>query len=123
MNNTDDTAVRGHNLYIYGGILEVGDREITLDDCWTIDMHRRDKWICIWSGTMQKQVWKGFESDDESNLSTDRETNMRSDEDEDDVDLNTCTIVEDDYGASSLDRDMEDRRAAKKVLKKAAKIE
>ena len=27
----DETAVRGHNLYVYGGLLEVGDREVTLD--------------------------------------------------------------------------------------------
>ena len=50
-------------LYLYGGLLEVGDREITLDDCWCLDLHQRTEWKCIFPGTMHKQVWKGIDSD------------------------------------------------------------
>ena len=86
-------------------------------DCWSIDMNRRDKWIRIWNGSMHRQVWKGLESDDESNLSTDRENNNRSDDDEEedeevDDDLNQYTIVEEDGDSSSTDMEKEDRKFA-----------
>ena len=64
------TAVRGSTLYVYGGLLEVGDREMTLDDCWSIDLNRREKWICLWPGSMHKQVWRGVNEDDDSYIST-----------------------------------------------------
>mmetsp|Transcript_16016 Transcript_16016/g.34847 ORF Transcript_16016/g.34847 Transcript_16016/m.34847 type:complete len:872 (-) Transcript_16016:57-2672(-) len=64
------TAVRGSTLYVYGGLLEVGDREMTLDDCWSIDLNRREKWICLWPGSMHKQVWRGVTEDDDSYIST-----------------------------------------------------
>lgn len=41
------TFVNGGLLYVYGGILEVGDREITLDDFWSFDLRRRDAWRCL----------------------------------------------------------------------------
>ena len=35
------TAIRANTFYVYGGVLEVGDREVTLDDCWSIDLNKR----------------------------------------------------------------------------------
>ena len=58
-------VVGGNILYMYGGLLEIGDREITLDDMWSLDLRKRDKWICIWGGTMHKQVWRGAVHDDD----------------------------------------------------------
>lgn len=65
-------AVKNNTLYLYGGLLEVGDREVTLDDCWCIDLQKREEWTCIWRGTMHQQVWKGVDSDldDASYIST-----------------------------------------------------
>lgn len=37
--------------------------EVTLDDCWSIDLSRRDKWRCVLPGTMHNLVWRG-ENDD-----------------------------------------------------------
>ncbi|TDH72428.1 uncharacterized protein CCR75_003282 [Bremia lactucae] len=36
--------IRGSVLYVYGGVVEDGDREITLDDCWSLDLKRLDEW-------------------------------------------------------------------------------
>lgn len=75
--------VVGHTLYLYGGILEVGDREITLDDMWTLDLRKRENWECLWPGTMHKQVWRGAVfDDDDSYISTGKD----DDSDDDDED-------------------------------------
>lgn len=33
--------VRGSNLLLMGGIIELGSKEITLDDCWTLNLNKR----------------------------------------------------------------------------------
>ena len=77
--------VNGHHMYVLGGILEVGDREITLDDFWAVDLRKRESWECLYKGTMHTQVWRGaIHDDDDSYISTGKE------EDSDD----------DDYGSS-----------------------
>ena len=64
-------VVRGNTMYLGGGLLEVGDREVTLDDFWSLDLRRKDKWVCLWPGTMHKQVWRGaVHDDDDSYIST-----------------------------------------------------
>lgn len=79
------TLVHGNTLYLLGGILEVGDREITLDDMWAMDLRKREKWECIWQGTMYKQVWRGaVHDDDDSYISTGVEDgNIDEDDDSD----------------------------------------
>jgi N-acetylneuraminic acid mutarotase len=100
--------VRSNILYVYGGLLEVGDREITLDDCWSFDLRKRDKWNCINEGTMHKQVWRGAVfDDDDSYISTD----VGGDDD----DL--------EGSDNELDGDDEDAARAAKAAKKAAKKE
>jgi hypothetical protein len=76
--------VRSNILYIFGGILEVGDREVTLDDCWAMDLRKRTSWECLWEGTMHKQVWRGaIHDDDDSYISTGTGAEDDSDDDED----------------------------------------
>ena len=77
--------VRGNTLYLFGGILEVGDREVTLDDMWALDLRKREKWECLWPGTMHKQVWRGaIHDDDDSYISTGKEDNSDEEEEEED---------------------------------------
>jgi hypothetical protein len=76
--------VSGHTLYIYGGLLEVGDREVTLDDLWSFDLRKRENWECIWPGTMHKQVWRGAVHDDDDSYSTDTGKHENDDDDDDD---------------------------------------
>eukprot|EP00903_Cladosiphon_okamuranus_P016175 g14926.t1 len=58
-------TVRGNTLYVYGGLLEVGDREFTLDDCWSLELNTRVAWKRVQEGTMDEQMWKGEEDESE----------------------------------------------------------
>ena len=40
-------AVIAGRLYVYGGVIEMGETEITLDDLWSLDLKKRNKWECI----------------------------------------------------------------------------
>ncbi|CEM28812.1 unnamed protein product [Vitrella brassicaformis CCMP3155] len=57
-------AMKGHTLYVYGGLVELGKREVTLDDCWALDLNKREKWECVLKGRLDEQTWLD-ESDDE----------------------------------------------------------
>lgn len=50
--------MRGCSLYVYGGITEIGDIEVTLDDCWSLDLNKRDSWKRVLPGRMHQLVWK-----------------------------------------------------------------
>jgi hypothetical protein len=81
-------VVDGTTLYVFGGLLEVGDREVTLDDLWSIDLRKNRKWECLFPGSMHKQVWQGGVHDDnDSYCSTADSTGKNNpDDDEDDDD-------------------------------------
>jgi N-acetylneuraminic acid mutarotase len=52
--------LKGNNkLFIYGGVTELDDVEIALDDCWYFDLNKRNGWTCVLRGTMESFVWKG----------------------------------------------------------------
>ena len=51
--------VRGNSLFVYGGVVEVGDVEVALDDCWALDLNKRDRWRQLLPGTMHSMVWQG----------------------------------------------------------------
>lgn len=37
----------------------MGDVEVTLDDCWSLDLNKRDQWKQVLPGTMSEMIWKG----------------------------------------------------------------
>jgi hypothetical protein len=99
----------GHMLYLYGGILEVGDREVTLDDMWALDLRKREKWECIWPGTMHKQVWRGAVfDDDDSYISTGKEDG--SDDDGD-------SMSSEEEGEEAGDPEKRSKKSSKKTKK------
>ncbi|KAL9185020.1 hypothetical protein ACHAXT_002797 [Thalassiosira profunda] len=112
------SVVRNNTLYIYGGVLEVGDREVTLDDCWSIDLNKRDKWTCIWPGQMHRQVWKGVDSDNDSYISSDQAGD--DDDESDDGMAEFEPILE---GEPDEEESEEARKKAKKAAKKAKEKE
>lgn len=66
--------IKGHKLYIYGGVTELDDIEIALDDCWCIDLVKRDGWTQVYPGTMARFVWKGpIETGTEGSMSDDED--------------------------------------------------
>jgi Domain of unknown function (DUF4110)/Kelch motif len=78
------TVLLGNNLILYGGLLEVGDREVTLDDMWSVDLRKRGPWVCMFPGTMHKQVWRGTtDDDDSSHMSASDRVSTRGDSDDD----------------------------------------
>ena len=80
-------VVRSNVLYVYGGLLEVGDREVTLDDCWSLNLRKQDRWVCLWEGTMHKQIWRGaVHDDDDSYVSTGTGGGLGDHDDDDDDD-------------------------------------
>jgi hypothetical protein len=34
-------------MFLFGGVVELGDEEISLDDVWKLDLGNRPKWTCI----------------------------------------------------------------------------
>jgi len=40
-------CVRHGTLFLYGGILEDGDRQVTLSDFYSLDLHKMDEWKTI----------------------------------------------------------------------------
>jgi Domain of unknown function (DUF4110)/Galactose oxidase, central domain/Kelch motif len=74
----------GHVLYVYGGLVEVGDREVTLDDLWRFDLKKRDQWECLFPGTMHLQKWRGaLQDDDDSYVSGGTGHDQQEDGDDD----------------------------------------
>lgn len=87
--------LRNHTLYLYGGFSEVADREITMDDCWSLDMKKLDAWHPVLEGTMDEQVWKGDDSDaDDSYNGSDDDDMYTDDESEDEGIFNMPNISE-----------------------------
>ncbi|ESK87632.1 kelch domain-containing protein 4 [Moniliophthora roreri MCA 2997] len=75
-------AVIRNTLYLYGGILERGTREYTLDDFHYLQLDKMEKWVCL-----RPHSWvfgEGEESEDDSD--DDSGDDDESDEDEEDYD-------------------------------------
>ncbi|SGY45982.1 BQ5605_C001g00367 [Microbotryum silenes-dioicae] len=66
-------AVQRNTLYLYGGILEAGDKEYTLDDFFTLQLDKLDRFNCLRECILEGLDWKGSDSENDS-----------SDDDEDD---------------------------------------
>jgi N-acetylneuraminic acid mutarotase len=58
--------MKNHQLVLLGGLSESGDKEITYDDCWTLDLRTREKWVQKLEGTMHVQKWLGDEESEPS---------------------------------------------------------
>ncbi|PFH33139.1 kelch repeat-containing protein [Besnoitia besnoiti] len=58
-------AIRGNSLLLYGGLMELDDKEVTLDDCWMLNLSKRERWQRILAGTMHEQEWLGDDEDEE----------------------------------------------------------
>jgi len=87
-------AVGKDMLYLYGGMMEVKDREITLDDLYSLNLSKLDEWKCIIPAS--ESEWLEI-SDDE-------------DDDEDDDDEN-------DSGDDAMETDEEDEESDEEVEK------
>ncbi|XP_050398293.1 kelch domain-containing protein 4 [Patella vulgata] len=86
-------SVKGSVLYLYGGLVEDGDKQITLADLYSLDLHKLDEWNIIIPEDKKLQVWE--ESSDEEDDDDDDEMegadggddSSSSDEDSDDEEI------------------------------------
>ncbi|XP_077253059.1 galactose oxidase/kelch repeat superfamily protein isoform X2 [Tasmannia lanceolata] len=76
-------AVARDTLYIYGGMMEVKDQEITLDDLYMLNLSKLDDWKCIIPAS--ECEWLDV-SEEEEDDTEDEQSNSESDSDETDED-------------------------------------
>ncbi|KAG0372311.1 hypothetical protein BGX24_000425 [Mortierella sp. AD032] len=76
-------AVQKSTLFIFGGILEVKDREYTLDDFFSLNLDKMNEYICLRASEFESQLWLGEESDDDEEGDDDEDDDEDEDEDDD----------------------------------------
>eukprot|EP00268_Persea_americana_P063588 TRINITY_DN825_c1_g1_i5.p1 TRINITY_DN825_c1_g1~~TRINITY_DN825_c1_g1_i5.p1 ORF type:complete len:304 (-),score=99.07 TRINITY_DN825_c1_g1_i5:397-1308(-) len=64
-------------LYIYGGMMEVRDREITLDDLYMLNLSKLDEWKCIIPAS--ESEWLDISEDDDEDDTEDEQSDTGSD--------------------------------------------
>ncbi|TYJ98476.1 kelch domain-containing protein 4 [Cucumis melo var. makuwa] len=79
-------------LYIYGGMMEIKDREITLDDLYALNLSKLDEWKCIIPATESEWVEAsededGEDDEDDSENDDNSEGSNESDGDSDEEDF------------------------------------
>ncbi|XP_033754886.1 kelch domain-containing protein 4-like [Pecten maximus] len=89
-------TVRGGELFLYGGLCEVGDRQITFSDFYSLDLHKLDDWTVL---IQNKQTldWDESDSDDEESKGASggkEEDDDDEDDDEDESDDDIAAILE-----------------------------
>nr|XP_048330383.1 kelch domain-containing protein 4 isoform X2 [Ziziphus jujuba var. spinosa] len=76
-------------LYVYGGMMEIKDREITLDDLYCLNLSKLDEWKCIIPASKSEWVEASEDEDDdedEDDSGDEDNSDSNSDESEDDDD-------------------------------------
>ncbi|XP_030494087.2 uncharacterized protein LOC115709952 [Cannabis sativa] len=76
-------------LYLYGGMMEVKDQEITLDDLYSLNLSKLDEWKCIIPASKTEWVEASEdenEDDDEDDSDDEGDSGSNSDESDDDDD-------------------------------------
>ncbi|KAL4685674.1 hypothetical protein H8959_001271 [Pygathrix nigripes] len=74
-------AVKHGVLYVYGGMFEAGDRQVTLSDLHCLDLHRMEAWKALVEMDPETQEW--LEETDSEEDSEEVEGAEGGDEDED----------------------------------------
>lgn len=84
-------AVGKDMLYLYGGMMEVKDREITLDDLYSLNLSKLDEWKCIipaseseWLEISEDEDEDDDEAEDDENDSADDANQTDEDDEESD---------------------------------------
>jgi len=83
-------------LYIYGGMMEIKDKEVTLDDLYSLNLSKLDEWKCIIPTTETEWVEvsddeEGDEDDDEDD-SEDEGNSEESDDEDDDEEVEAMDV-------------------------------
>ncbi|CAN1777259.1 Kelch domain-containing protein 4 [Linum perenne] len=85
-------VVSRDTLYLYGGMMEVKDQEITLDDLYSLNLSKLDEWKCLIPASESEWVEASEDDDDEEDEDASNEEDTDgsdmddSDEDDDEDD-------------------------------------
>lgn len=79
-------ALVRHNLWIFGGSYEMGSRQYTLCDFYSIDVNKCDSWKTH-IGNLPSLQWLG--SDSENSSESESESDDESDEESSDSEMDT----------------------------------
>ncbi|KAL1116970.1 hypothetical protein AAG570_004298, partial [Ranatra chinensis] len=82
-------VVKSSKLYLYGGIFEDGDKQYTLCDFYSLDLHKLDEWKTLIPCDLDSQEW--IESGEEMETESDED----DDSNEDSEDENAEQVEED----------------------------
>nr|XP_022920971.1 kelch domain-containing protein 4-like [Onthophagus taurus] len=74
-------AVKHGILYLYGGMFEDGDRQVTLCDFYSLDLKKLDEWKTI-IGDTETQEWMDSDSESDEDESDDEEGDDKSGEED-----------------------------------------
>lgn len=82
---------KGH-LYLFGGLYESGNRQYTLSDLYSLDIHKLDNWKTIIANSAANNEWLGSDSEssgDDDTSDGDDDENSEEDSDSDSSDMDT----------------------------------
>ncbi|XP_059089404.1 kelch domain-containing protein 4-like [Tigriopus californicus] len=72
-------AVKQGDLFMFGGVMEDGDKQYTLKDFYSLDIHKFDEWQTIIESDLKSMEW--FESDSDSDEDEDSDESGEMDTD------------------------------------------
>lgn len=74
-------------LYVYAGLYELDDRQYTLTDFYSLDVHKLEEWKTLLACDLNQLEWLGSDSEsDDDDDDDDEETDGMSDDDSDEDD-------------------------------------
>ncbi|KAK1330366.1 hypothetical protein QTO34_010555 [Cnephaeus nilssonii] len=76
-------AVKHGRLYLYGGMFEAGDRQVTLSDFYCLDLHKMDQWMVLVEADPATQEWLEESDSEDSDAGEGAEGGEEDEEDED----------------------------------------
>ncbi|KAL2093671.1 hypothetical protein ACEWY4_010983 [Coilia grayii] len=91
-------AVKGGRLFLYGGMFEVGDRQFTLSDLYSLDLHKMDKWDVLQEMDPKTQEWLE-ESDEDEEDDDDGDEEAKGGESEEESEEESESEEEDEHPA------------------------
>ncbi|KAM8947816.1 kelch domain-containing protein 4 [Pelodytes ibericus] len=95
-------AVKQGVLYVYGGMFEVGDRQFTLNDLYSLDLHKMNEWKVLVEMDPKTQEWLD-ESDSEGDDEEEEEEEEGAEEEEEEGAEGGAEDEEDDEEKESED--------------------
>uniref|UniRef100_A0A8C8ZBB0 Kelch domain containing 4 n=1 Tax=Prolemur simus TaxID=1328070 RepID=A0A8C8ZBB0_PROSS len=76
-------AVKHGVLYVYGGMFEAGDRQVTLSDLYCLDLHKMEEWKALVEMDPETQEWlEETDSDEDSDQAEGAEGGEEEEEEE-----------------------------------------